>query len=67
MHAALSGDFLEHPLWPAFADTVRRFQIPAKLFDDAIDGQIQDLVTIVSFGAGLLVYARIVGTERLTG
>jgi len=44
MHAATIGRFANHPIWPAFADTVRRFSIPTKIFDDAIDGQIQDLV-----------------------
>lgn len=42
-HRALAGDTGGHPIWPAFHDMVRRFQIPAKVFDDAIDGQLQDL------------------------
>lgn len=32
-----------HPLWPAFADMVRRFVIPTHVFDDVIAGQRQDL------------------------
>ena len=44
MHQAIDGQTAGHRLWPAFHDTVRRFGIPVKLFDDAIDGQIQDLV-----------------------
>jgi phytoene synthase len=43
-HAAIGGDTRGHPLWPAFADAVRRFGIPASVFDDAIDGQVQDLM-----------------------
>lgn len=42
-HAALAGQPVNHPLWPAFADSAKRFSIPTKLFDDAIDGQLQDL------------------------
>ena len=43
MHASIDGSLMGHPIWPAFGDTVRRFGIPAKIFDDAIDGQLQDL------------------------
>jgi 15-cis-phytoene synthase len=32
-----------HILWPAFGDMVRRYKVPAKLFDDMIAGQRQDL------------------------
>ena len=32
-----------HILWPAFAELVHRYRIPAKLFDDMIDGQQQDM------------------------
>ena len=49
-HAALEGRQSEdddspddHPVWPAFAATARRYRIPAQLFDDAISGQRQDL------------------------
>ena len=43
-HAAFAGQPPKgHILWPAFADLVQRFQIPAKLFDDMIDGQRQDM------------------------
>jgi phytoene synthase len=42
-HAAIAGNTAGHPIWPAFCDMVGRFGIPAKVFDDAIDGQIQDL------------------------
>ncbi len=43
-HRAIAGETSGHALWPAFADTVNRFHIPTRLFDDAIDGQLQDLV-----------------------
>lgn len=42
-HQALDGHCPSGELWPALADTVQRFRIGAKIFDDAIDGQIQDL------------------------
>lgn len=42
-HAAIVGQAEGHPIWPAFGDMVGRFGIPANVFDDAIDGQIQDL------------------------
>jgi len=45
-HEALSGgevaDF-DHPIWPALADTVRRYRVPTMVFDEAIAGQQQDL------------------------
>jgi phytoene synthase len=46
-HAALAGDVSDvgEKIWPAFAHTVERFQIPPHLFDDAIAGQQRDLVT----------------------
>jgi phytoene synthase len=47
-HAALAPDvstevLASHPIWPAFADIARRYDLPAQLFDDAIAGQEQDL------------------------
>ncbi len=42
-HAAIDRPIQSHPIWPAFHDMVRRFQIPRQVFDDAIDGQLQDL------------------------
>ncbi|HEY8665875.1 MAG TPA: phytoene/squalene synthase family protein, partial [Tepidisphaeraceae bacterium] len=44
LHAAVKGETHSHPLWPALADTIARFAIPIKLLDEAIDGQLQDLV-----------------------
>ncbi len=40
---ALEGDFPEHPLWPALADTVHRFGIPRPYLDDMIAGVSSDL------------------------
>ncbi|HSU65786.1 MAG TPA: phytoene/squalene synthase family protein, partial [Tepidisphaeraceae bacterium] len=44
-HAVLEGrDPGEgQPLWPAFSQVVRRFNLPAKIFDEVIEGQKQDL------------------------
>jgi phytoene synthase len=40
---ALSGRFGEHPLWPAFHDTVARYRIPHRFFHEMIDGITSDL------------------------
>lgn len=40
---ALDGDFSEHPCWPAFHDTVRRYRIPHEYFHTMIDGVSSDL------------------------
>ncbi|HVT79882.1 MAG TPA: phytoene/squalene synthase family protein [Phycisphaerae bacterium] len=42
-----------HPLWPAFASMVRDYRVPAKIFEDMIAGQRQDLepVAIPDFPA----------------
>ena len=50
-HAAIAADvsgeaLATHPIWPAFADIARRYDLPAQLFDDAIAGQEQDLSPI---------------------
>ncbi len=50
-HAVLSANpcveaIDSHPLWPAFADVARRYDLPAQLFDDAIAGQQQDLFPV---------------------
>ncbi|HZK83007.1 MAG TPA: phytoene/squalene synthase family protein [Humisphaera sp.] len=44
-HAALDGSLADtsHELWPAFADMVQRYKLPAHLFDEVIAGQRQDL------------------------
>ena len=44
LQQALSGDGLpRHPVWPAFHDTVERFQIPHQYFYDMIEGVSSDL------------------------
>jgi 15-cis-phytoene synthase len=40
---ALDGERPPDPLWPAFADTVRRYSIPANYFHEMIDGVESDL------------------------
>jgi 15-cis-phytoene synthase len=40
---ALSGVFSDHPVWPAFVDTVQRYRIPEQYFFDMIDGVSSDL------------------------
>ncbi|HZL34927.1 MAG TPA: phytoene/squalene synthase family protein [Tepidisphaeraceae bacterium] len=44
-HAVLDGQLPDttHELWPAFADMVWRHRLPARLFDEVIAGQRQDL------------------------
>lgn len=40
---ALDGGAPESRIWPAFTDTVRRFNIPGRLFHEMIDGVASDL------------------------
>jgi 15-cis-phytoene synthase len=40
---ALQGKFSDHPVWPAFHHTVRRFGIPHEYFREMIDGVTSDL------------------------
>lgn len=40
---ALKGDFSDHPLWPAFYDTVQRYRIPHRFFYEMMDGISSDL------------------------
>ncbi len=40
---ALKGDFDEHPIWPAFHDTVQRYKIPHRFFHEMIEGITSDL------------------------
>jgi phytoene synthase len=40
---ALSGDVAEHPIWPAFYDTVQRYRIPHRFFHEMIDGITSDI------------------------
>ncbi len=43
MDRALAGEPDEDPVWPAFCDTVRKFQIPPRYFHDVISGAEMDL------------------------
>jgi 15-cis-phytoene synthase len=43
MEDALEGRFSDHPVWPAFHHTVRRFGIPHQYFREMIDGVLSDL------------------------
>jgi phytoene synthase len=45
LDAALAGILPGHPVWPAFADTARRYKIPARYFHEMIDGVASDLET----------------------
>jgi len=51
LDAALAGATPDHPVWPAFADTARRYGIPARYFHEMIDGVASDFEarTIVTF------------------
>jgi len=40
---ALAGEPGENPIWPAFADSVRRYAIPHRFFHEMIDGITSDL------------------------
>lgn len=40
---ALKGQCGDHPLWPAFYDTVERYRIPHRFFHEMIDGISSDL------------------------
>jgi len=43
LKAALAGRAPDHPLWPAFADSVERFRIPHRYFFEMIEGVSSDL------------------------
>jgi phytoene synthase len=43
LNLALTGTYAANPLWPAFHDTVRRYQIPHRYFHEMIDGVSGDL------------------------
>jgi squalene synthase HpnC len=40
---AVAGETAAHPILPAFADTIRRYQIPPRYFHDLISGAEMDL------------------------
>jgi phytoene synthase len=43
LEAALAGVCTDHPVWPAFCATVKRYGIPHEYFRDMIDGVSSDL------------------------
>jgi phytoene synthase len=43
LDAALAGAAPDHPVWPAFVDTARRFAIPHEYFHGMIEGVASDL------------------------
>jgi phytoene synthase len=43
LDAALAGNPDQHPMWPAFRDSVARYNIPSKYFYEMIDGVMSDL------------------------
>jgi phytoene synthase len=61
--AAIDDD----PLWPAFVDMVHRYNVPMRLFDDAIAGQRFDLqkVPIATFDDLYQYCYRVAGTVGL--
>jgi phytoene synthase len=40
---ALQGEIEDHPIWPAFHQTVQRYAIPPRYFHEMIDGILSDL------------------------
>jgi phytoene synthase len=65
---AVAGDQTPHPILPAFADTVRRYQIPPRYFHDLISGAEMDLTeTSYATFERLREYCyRVAGTVGLT-
>jgi phytoene synthase len=45
LDSALAGELPDHPVWPAFVDTARRYEIPARYFHEMIDGVSSDFET----------------------
>jgi squalene synthase HpnC/squalene synthase HpnD len=68
LDAAAAGNVSGHPVLPAFADTVTRFQIPVRYFHDLISGAEMDL-TVANYPTfdRLREYCyRVAGTVGLT-
>jgi phytoene synthase len=65
---AVAGEVSWHPILPAFADTVRRYQIPPRYFHDLISGAEMDLTeTRYATFERLQEYCyRVAGTVGLT-
>jgi phytoene synthase len=43
LNRALAGEVESNPIWPAFHDTVQRYNIPHRFFHEMIDGILSDL------------------------
>jgi 15-cis-phytoene synthase len=43
LNRALAGDPGNNPIWPAFCDTVQRYSIPHRFFQEMIDGIASDI------------------------
>jgi phytoene synthase len=43
LRCALAGNLPANPIWPAFADTVKRYAIPHEYFEEMIEGVSSDL------------------------
>jgi len=68
LDAAVAGDASAHPVLPALADTISRFQIPVRYFHDLISGAEMDLtVSMYATFDRLREYCyRVAGTVGLT-
>lgn len=44
LERAMKGDYPDHPCWPAFHHSVKRYRIPHRYFHEMIDGVSSDLV-----------------------
>ena len=68
LDAAVGGDVSGHPILPAFADTIARFQIPARYFHDLISGAEMDLTVgeYATFDRLREYCYRVAGTVGLT-
>lgn len=40
---SMKGRLAEHPIWPAFVDTIQRYSIPQRFFHEMIDGIMSDI------------------------
>jgi phytoene synthase len=65
---AVAGDTTQHPILPAFADTLERYQIPARYFHDLISGAEMDLTetSYATFDRLQEYCYRVAGTVGLT-
>jgi phytoene synthase len=68
LDAATAGDASSHPILPAFSDTIKRFNIPARYFHDLISGAEMDLTVgeYATFDRLREYCYRVAGTVGLT-